>query len=631
MATPKFDTTQTKQNAPGLTFSTPQAMPAKYNSLGNAIKTTDTLIKGATALDKTITLSQAEKEAETLRQEYQDSSPTAISLLEDEKNRLEASIDSEGPAPYKEELDSIINKLELGKSQKSMSPSEFQYRANAAAEELISRNPAYADEITAEMTGVYKRGGLNSFLKSDIAMLEANEKARAANFKSMTDMLDKARISWRNNPEDVPMLFETEQKFLRDDIERQRLVDKDVRFTEEQKETFLANIGGVGGTNGLYIEATKTWNLLYNQLEFIEDTYKDVDEQNDARQKLISQAKRTLQFTVNNLPAKNEYDKKRNTDFYAMQLAAIETLDTEMQKIVPANRKAFLEEKLNTVQLEQQLHEVINNGFNKAKADNLKQTIDTYVALTTGGNGRLLDLLNKSNPQEMTKIRTAMEEIITREGSKLNYESDSGQYYGKKTQLNNYNSYRSFNSLAQAEVAYGGLSISTRGYFNNVFNIANSMSGDLKNKELDKLLPHISSTSDAVFNNIMTQPDFSKDILENLEFYKEATKTTLPENSTVIIQNGLLYSPTDSTLNNNLTRVNEYIKIQAKLQGEKPKSIVDEILKTDFPMLNIKGQEPKAPVVEPEVEVSEDDKAREWLKNNPDDSRAEAVRKKLGL
>ena len=59
MATPKFYTTQTKQNAPGLTFSTPQAMPAKYNSLGNAIKTTDTLIKGATALDKTITLSQA--------------------------------------------------------------------------------------------------------------------------------------------------------------------------------------------------------------------------------------------------------------------------------------------------------------------------------------------------------------------------------------------------------------------------------------------------------------------------------------------------------------------------------------------------------------------------------------------
>ena len=48
----------------------------------------------------------------------------------------------------------------------------------------------------------------------------------------------------------------------------------------------------------------------------------------------------------------------------------------------------------------------------------------------------------------------------------------------------------------------------------------------------------------------------------------------------------MVYAPTDARLNNNLTRVNEYIKIQAKLQGEKPSSIVDEILKTDFPMLN---------------------------------------------
>ena len=56
-------------------------------------------------------------------------------------------------------------------------------------------------------------------------------------------------------------------------------------------------------------------------------------------------------------------------------------------------------------------------------------------------------------------------------------------------------------------------------------------------------------------------------------------------------------------------------------------------------MFGIQGQEPKAPVVEPtvveEVELSEDDTAREWLKNNPDDPRAEAVRKKrnsnLGL
>ena len=39
-----FDTTKTKQNSPGLTFATPKAMPAKFNSLGAAAETAETLI-----------------------------------------------------------------------------------------------------------------------------------------------------------------------------------------------------------------------------------------------------------------------------------------------------------------------------------------------------------------------------------------------------------------------------------------------------------------------------------------------------------------------------------------------------------------------------------------------------------
>ncbi|WBF78152.1 hypothetical protein MEP402_gp32 [Methylophilales phage MEP402] len=631
----EFDTTKMTQNRPELTYVTPKAMPAKFSNLGAVASLADTAIKGAVALDKRMTLTQAEQEAEDLRQQYQNTSPTAIAQLEEEKTRLEASMETEGPAPYQEELDTVINKLEMAKEQKVMSPSEFQYRANAVAEELISRNPAYADEITAQMSSVYKRGGLNTLLKSDLASMEAQQKAQAKQFAEMTKFLDTQHISWRQRPEEVPYLFEKEQQYLRNKVEESRLIAADERFSEEQKIKFLANMGdGVGGTNGLYMEAEKSWNLLYNQLEFIEDNIQNVDEQNDARQRLTEAARRELQWTVSNLPARNEYEKKRNEDFYTMQLNAINKLDEEMQKIVPANRKAFLKEKIETIELEQKLHEVTANGFNKAAAENLKLTIDTYVALTTGGNGKLLDLLNESNPEEMVKIKQAMEEIITRKGSKLNYQSDNGQYYGEKTQLNNYSSYKSFNDLAEAEIAFGDLTDGTKGYFNNVFNIANSMTGDLKNKELDKLLPRISSTSDKVFDNLMSQPDFSKDVLDNVEFYKEATKTTLPEGSNVVVKNGMVYAPTDARLNNNLTRVNEYIKIQAKLRGEKPSSIVDEILKTDFPMLTTgktvdtqeMTTEPTPPTVEANTELEQ---AKEWLKNNPNDPDAEAVRKKI--
>ena len=582
----EFDTTKMTQTKPELTYTTPQAMPAKFSNLGAAASLADTAIKGAVALDKRMTLTQAEQEAEDLRQQYQNTSPTAIAQLEEEKTRLEASMETEGPAPYQEELDTVINKLEMAKEQKVMSPSEFQYRANVAAEELMSRNPAYADEITAQMSNVYKRGGLNTLLKADLAAIDAQQKAQAAQMEEMTKFLDKQNISWRQRPEEVPYLFEKEQQYLRDREELLRMIEANERLSEEQKVEFLANMGdGVGGTNGLYIEAEKSFNLLFNKLEFIEDNVKNVDEQNDARQILTEAARRELNWTISNLPARNDYEKKRNQDFYTMQLNAINRLDEEMQKIVPANRKAFLKEKVETIELEQRLHE-LQNGFNKAKAENLQLTIGTYKDFVTGGDGKLLALFKDQNPNVMLEISNAMKDIIRGKGNKIDYESDNGQYYGEKTQLNNYSSYKSFNNLAEAEIAFGNLTDGTKGYFNNVFNIANSMTGDLKNKELDKLLPRISSTPDKVFDNLMSQPDFSKDVLDNVEFYKEATKTTLPEGSKVIVKNGMVYAPTDARLNNNLTRVNEYIKIQAKLRREKPSSIVDEILKTDFPMLD---------------------------------------------
>lgn len=630
----EFDTTGMKPNAPGLTYVTPQAMPAKFSNLGAAASLADTAIKGAVAIDKRMTLNQAEQEAEDLRQQYQNTSPTAIAQLEEQKTRLESSIETDGPAPYQEELDTIVNKLELAKEQKAMTPSEFQYRANAAAEELMARNPAYTDEITAQMSSVYKRGGLNSLLKSDMASMEAQQKAQAAQNAEMTKFLDKQNISWRQRPEEVPFLFEKENEYLRNKEEVSRMAEANEKFSEEQKVEFLANMGdGVGGTNGLYIEAEKSFNLLFNQLEFIEDNIQNVDEQNDARQRLTEAARRELNWTVSNLPSRNEYEKKRNLDFYTMQLNAINRLDTEMQKVVPSNRKAFLQEKKEMIVLEQELHE-LQNGFNKPRAENLKLTLDTYASLVTGGNGKLLGLFMESNPNEMKEIANSMKEIILKKGNKIDYQSDNGQYYGKKTELNNYSSYKSFNDLAEAEVAFGDLTDGTKGYFNNVFNVVNSMTGDLKNQELDKLLPRISSTSDKVFDNLMSQPDFSKDVLDNVEFYKEATKTTLPEGSKVVVKNGMVYAPTDAKLNNNLTRVNEYIKIQAKLQGEKPSSIVDEILKTDFPMLNtglkVDTQEITTELTPPTVEVNTElERAKDWLKNNPNDPDAEAVRKKI--
>ena len=577
-----FKTQPIEEVTPGLTYVTPEAMPAKFNNMTAATQLADQAIKTAVAVDQTLTMNEAERTAEDLRQQYQSTSPTAIAELEGQKTRLETSIAEEGPAPYKEELDTIVNKLQLAKEQKVMSPQEFQYRANMSAEELISRNPAYANEITAEFANVFKRGGLNSYLNQDMAVQANALASQQAEFKGMTDFLDKQYISWRQDPESVPLLYQQEKQVLRQQIEKVRMVESNEAFDEQQKVEFLNNIGG---TNGLYKESGKSWNLLFNQLEHIEDNVMDVDQQNDLRQQLIASAKRELQWTVSNLPARNEYEKKRNQDFYAMQLEAINKLDEEMIKVVPANRKQFLTDRRDEIQLEQELHEITNNGYNKAKATNLKLTLDTYAVLVTGGDGRLLSLYQQSNPDEMAKVAEAIRDIVSQKGTKIDYESENGQYYGEKQSANNYNSYRSFSDLATAELAYGELNPATKGYFNNVFNLTNSLSGDNKLKELDKLLPRISKSNPELFNSLMTEPDFSQDILTNLDFYKESTISTIPEGSEVVVQNGKVYAPYDARLNNNLTRVNEYIRIKAMLENKKPEAIVEDILKTDFPML----------------------------------------------
>ena len=577
-----FKTQPIKEVTPGLTYVTPEAMPAKFNNMTAATQLADQAIKTAVAVDQTLTMNEAERTAEDLRQQYQSTSPTAISELEGQKTRLETSIAEEGPAPYKEELDTIVNKLQLAKEQKVMSPQEFQYRANMSAEELISRNPAYANEITAEFSNVFKRGGLNSYLKQDMAVQASALASQQAEFKGMTDFLDKQYISWRQDPESVPLLYQQEKQVLRQQIEKQRMIEANEAFDEQQKVEYLNNIGG---TNGLYKEAGKSWNLLFNQLENIEDNVMDVDQQNDLRQQLVARAKRELQWTVSNLPARTDYEKKRNQDFYAMQLEAINKLDEEMIKVVPANRKQFLTDRRDEIQLEQELHEITNNGYNKAKATNLKLTLDTYAVLVTGGDGRLLSLYQQSNPDEMAKVAEAIRDIVSQKGNKIDYESENGQYYGEKQSANNYNSYRSFSDLATAELAYGELNPSTKGYFNNVFNLTNSLSGDNKLKELDKLLPRISKSNPELFNSLMTEPDFSQDILTNLDFYKESTISTIPEGSEVVVENGKVYAPYDARLNNNLTRVNEYIRIKAMLENKKPEAIIEDILKTDFPML----------------------------------------------
>lgn len=598
-----FNTTQVKQNTPGLTFASPKAMPAKFNTLTGTLDTTNQLVKTALAVDEKMVLDSVEKQVEEERKDYIERSLTGMTALENEKLNLQSSVQSDQFADYPEyqqEMDQLIDTQLKRQEQGLVTGAESTARINAIGERFINENPGYADKITTKIAQVLKRGSYKQILDSELAMIQAERKAKQDNFNKITKQLDDRKIRWRDKDEDEIMaLYYNDKANQRDDLLIDELVKRNEMFDENKKLEFFNNIGGVGGLNGLYIESRRNFDVLFANLEFIEDTEPDIDKQNDARQQLIQAAKDKLAWTVNNLPARTEYEKARNQSFYDQQFKMIDNLDKEIQKVVPANRKQFLEEKASSLKSEQEIA-AIDAGLNKYAAEIVKLKIDAYSNLVSAGQGKLLDIIFEQNPNEIKTISDALKETVLNGGKKINYESDNGQYYGEKTRGNSYGSYSSYSQLIDAEIKNKQLSTMTLGYFNNLFNVSNSLSGDNKMKELDLLIPVIATrTSDNTLATLMTQPDFSNDVLTNLEFYKEAGLSRIPDNVEVTENNGLLYAPMNPKLNNNLTSINNYILMKAKIESKKPAQIIDELLKNELSNINVKGKEPKAPVKEP--------------------------------
>ena len=89
---PQFDTTTIEQNAPGLTFATPQARPADYNSITGALDNAGKAITAGVAFDKNIVLNEASAIANAGAEQYKLGSETNISNLTQEKLRLQSTL-----------------------------------------------------------------------------------------------------------------------------------------------------------------------------------------------------------------------------------------------------------------------------------------------------------------------------------------------------------------------------------------------------------------------------------------------------------------------------------------------------------------------------------------------------------
>lgn len=591
-----FDTTTIDRNSPGLTYTSPRAMPAKYNAVGGALKVLDSAVKGAVFLDESLTMGAAEREATGLATDYELQSASNIETLQAKQDFLTDQIANNPEAdklPWEKELDTVTNKLTLAKAQGIMSPYEFQARAQKAALDLGEKNPAYVDKIAAKMNQVFNRGMTSTLLKADIDAIEFQRKAEAAAFKEKTDYLTTQGLVWQNMDQDeIEINYLQEKQQQRDDILLEREVAAKTRYSEEEKQVFASNIKKDFPSSGIYGAAQERWDTLFRQLELLEDSDMPVDQKNDTRQKLVGSSYQYLDWFVGNLPSTTDSEKTNLARFHSNQKELIKSLEDEFKKNIPGNKKDFLTEQRDLFNLNNELVE-LRGGYNKAKSENLNLTLQSLGLLKTSG----IEITSTVTPEDLAKIKKGLLSIISRDGDKLAPGSPPAEEW--KT-LNSYKALSSFSNLAVAELKQGELEVTTKGFFNNLFLNVDSMSGNNKFIEQDKLLPLLTTQIDkSVLDTLMQNGNFSASILNNLAQYKEALITTIPDGLELMMVDGLFYYPSDTKVNKNITRLNNYVLLQAKIQGKKPSEISQDILNTEFPMFNIKGQAKQSTTTNP--------------------------------
>ena len=178
MAKRMFDTTTMSPNNPGLTYVTPQGLPAKFSNLGAAAKLSKEAIEAGVEFDEKQVTNEAEEIASASAKDYLSQSPSELLFQQQElRGELQLDPNNEQASVWKTELAEVTNKLNNVYTQGGMSSYEFERRANAKVQDLINRNPAYRDEIVSETSKTYNALGLTDVLTQDKAIMKAQADA----------------------------------------------------------------------------------------------------------------------------------------------------------------------------------------------------------------------------------------------------------------------------------------------------------------------------------------------------------------------------------------------------------------------------------------------------------------------
>mgnify|MGYP003665329490 FL=1 len=205
MAAPKFDTTVVKPTYPGLTYKVDKAMPAKFNNMEAILGIAEMGIKKADEIDKSNTINEANDLGNVLADEIENSSPSYLNSLEQDKLRLEEEVkNNPEDLEIQADLNAITTRYSNANAQ-GMSKYESERRILQKTQELANANPAYADEIALRVSKTLGNRGVTSLMEQDNLLYTNQLKKQNADNKIIDDYL-------RTKPGVTPMFMEDEDR-----------------------------------------------------------------------------------------------------------------------------------------------------------------------------------------------------------------------------------------------------------------------------------------------------------------------------------------------------------------------------------------------------------------------------------
>ena len=575
----EFDTTKMTQNAPGLTYVTPQAMPAKFSNLGAVASLADTAIKGAVAFDKRNVLQEAKEEALALSEEYKEGSITNQQFLMQQKNEIEqnlGSASSNEKQQYQIELDEINDKLSLMKEQGVISPEEFKMRLLTKTTELSNNNPVYADEIAKEVSSIMGGTGVNDLISMDSSYYTAQAKAQADEIKEIDTVLKEHGIGIVGMPIEKKAAYYQEITAITEKVAGLKLLsESNEAVNQYQFEQEMLNEGGI------HVLGSQVKQSYYAKMQLnINDPNKTDAEKTKRHIELVAEARNILSGTLSKLPVKPQY-----TEYFNQATQDLNDMETDLSKVLSGEvEKDFFSNKAAVAKSKAELEErAAGRGPEKLQSMNL--IVNSATALLQNK----FVTLGEKDQNLLNDGAKSMVDAISSFGKKSNV----AYSYNQRVLQSNLTGSLPLLNQESLKLLDAGENIDALGtQYNDILQQNELMTNpEERMRDLDVRLNKLSRTTDTrVFENLLnTNPDFkgmnanalnfyTNGILQEAETYPDIVSKLIVDKNTGAVRT----SDLSDSLGSIPARLNVLIKYQSKLLGQTPGQAADEVINRLF-------------------------------------------------